>query len=1134
MPLAIPPSSSYGSPRQLGLFLLAWCLFLCGGASPTAAQNSALHENCVVSAFNRTAVVQSDGSWVLPNLPSNLGRVRIRATCTEAGAVRSGQSPFVNIPTNDVLRVPEISFTPQAVPQSIRVTAPQITLTEVGQTVQLTVTATFSDGSTADVSPGEDGTDYGVSLPEVAVVNGDGQVTAVQSGTVLVRATHQGALGLVLLQVIASGDSDGDGLPDDYEVANGFNPNNPVDALVDHDGDGLTTLEEFQAGLDPRDPDTDEDGLLDGEEGGFGTDPLLFDTDGDGLSDGLEVQLGTDPLDPDDFDLAAALTSIEVTPATFQLTFNTVLGEASTRLTVLGQLIDGNTIDLTSVSRGTNYQSSDLTVCSFGAVAGEIFAGANGSCTITVSNSGFSDQADGTVTSFAPTPLSVVNIPGASNNVEIAGDVVYVAAGTSGLAVVDVADRSAPVLVTTVDTAGTARDVRVEGAVAYVADGSGGLVLFDLTDPLAPTLLGTFDTPGDARDVEVRGTLAYIADGNQGLRIVDVGDPVNPTLVGSIGALGSLGTFNGVGVDVESGIAVAAASPAGLRVIDVSTPGSPALLSTAPLGNPQAVVIQDGFAHVGDRSLSLTVVDVRDPRNPIVGASTPRATGGLLNDVVRIGDFVFGADIFFVNGVPIVNVGFPATPVPAAILDFRNFGDDNGTGIAADGQYLYLTTDRSRLMIGRYLQLQDNAGIAPTVALTAPAEDAVPLGGSVVEVAAEAFDDVGVFRVDFLVDGEVVARDFSKPYGFSLPVPVDGTRFTLEARALDYGNNAGQSEPRVLNIEPDVTAPVIGAVTPAAGTPFTSGDAISLSAVVTDDVAVTEVSFQVGSRTFVDTQAPYELLVSAPPVFSSSDVPLRVEALDPSGNLSFVEFTVSVEPINDTVPPVARIVVPGNDDAVLPGQDLTVELELTDDHFLDAYTLTLDGEVIGSQAFIEQPTFTDQVPLTVPADALPGQTFTVRLEASDFGGNVAAAQSTVVVIDPSGVLTGDQNLDSSLDGQDVILGTGTFTAVEPLAPNSLTLLSGARLTAPTLQTLKIQVTDRLQVGGGAILDMDGKGFSGGNNSDTTGRVPAGISGSEQDAGGSHGGIGVPFNAAGPGGETYDSCLLYTSDAADEN
>jgi hypothetical protein len=47
-------------------------------------------------------------------------------------------------------------------------------------------------------------------------------------------------------------DNDADGMPDDWELANGLNPNLPGDANGDPDGDGFTNSEEFQNGTDPH------------------------------------------------------------------------------------------------------------------------------------------------------------------------------------------------------------------------------------------------------------------------------------------------------------------------------------------------------------------------------------------------------------------------------------------------------------------------------------------------------------------------------------------------------------------------------------------------------------------------------------------------------------------------------------------------------------------------------------------------------------------------------------------------------------------------------------------------------------------------------------------------------------------
>lgn len=101
-------------------------------------------------------------------------------------------------------------------------------------------------------------------------------------------------------------DTDGDGVPDGYEVYElGSSP-----ALVDTDDDGLDDFLEAWVGTAPRNSDTDGDGATDGAEDSAGTDPLVADggpapgpnpgeradRDGDGLFDDDEQRIyGTDP-----------------------------------------------------------------------------------------------------------------------------------------------------------------------------------------------------------------------------------------------------------------------------------------------------------------------------------------------------------------------------------------------------------------------------------------------------------------------------------------------------------------------------------------------------------------------------------------------------------------------------------------------------------------------------------------------------------------------------------------------------------------------------------------------------------------------------------------------------------------------
>ena len=104
-------------------------------------------------------------------------------------------------------------------------------------------------------------------------------------------------------------DSDGDGLPDGWEVGNGLDPldDGSIDPdsgrKGDPDEDGLTNLEEYGLGTDATDPDSDGDGLEDGAEvNEHGTDPTNQDTDLDDLPDGWEVEYDLDATDDGSID----------------------------------------------------------------------------------------------------------------------------------------------------------------------------------------------------------------------------------------------------------------------------------------------------------------------------------------------------------------------------------------------------------------------------------------------------------------------------------------------------------------------------------------------------------------------------------------------------------------------------------------------------------------------------------------------------------------------------------------------------------------------------------------------------------------------------------------------------------------
>src|SRR4051794_6031613 len=120
-----------------------------------------------------------------------------------------------------------------------------------------------------------------------------------------------------------SGDTDRDGLPDDFEQRHNLDPNNPADGAADP-GTGMSRSTEFQIRSEISDPDENGDGVVDGRddsdrdgipnavEEANGTSAWTSDTDGNGIPDGQEDSNHNGV--PDAVDSQQPATPVVVTP----------------------------------------------------------------------------------------------------------------------------------------------------------------------------------------------------------------------------------------------------------------------------------------------------------------------------------------------------------------------------------------------------------------------------------------------------------------------------------------------------------------------------------------------------------------------------------------------------------------------------------------------------------------------------------------------------------------------------------------------------------------------------------------------------------------------------------------------------
>ncbi|WP_225413589.1 M20/M25/M40 family metallo-hydrolase [Stigmatella hybrida] len=172
--------------------------------------------------------------------------------------------------------------------------------------------------------------------------------------------------------------------------------------------------------------------------------------------------------------------------------------------------------------------------------------------------------------------------------------------------------------------------------------------------------------------------------------------------------------------------------------------------------------------------------------------------------------------------------GFPASfPFEATFADSNDYIHTANDTLAQSGNNANHALKFSKIAAAYMAELakgtvQSTVGDiqAPTVALTGPST-AAPLSGPVT-LTATASDNVGVTRVDFLVDGAVKGSDTTAPYSFvwDTATVLNGTH-TLSVQAVDARQNAGTGTPvsvvvnnpsTVAELHPALKAPACTAV----------------------------------------------------------------------------------------------------------------------------------------------------------------------------------------------------------------------------------------------------------------------------------------------------------------------------------
>lgn len=193
----------------------------------------------------------------------------------------------------------------------------------------------------------------------------------------------------------------------------------------------------------------------------------------------------------------------------------------------------------------------------------------------------------------------------------------------------------------------------------------------------------------------------------------------------------------------------AVAPPAPSYTLTVSSPASGATVS----GSMQVIGKASGFLNV----------EIFSAAGALLGRSTPNSSG----------DFSMAVDTKQLsNG--------------SQVLTLRAWD-------AAAGQAFTQTAEASLSV-----NVQNNVAppadtIAPTVAITSPANGAILARGSLVTVTASASDNVGVKQVQFYLNNNLICTDLAAPYQCQMRLPKKARTSTIKAVASDAAGNTSQS-----------------------------------------------------------------------------------------------------------------------------------------------------------------------------------------------------------------------------------------------------------------------------------------------------------------------------------------------------
>lgn len=426
----------------------------------------------------------------------------------------------------------------------------------------------------------------------------------------------------------------------------------------------------------------------------------------------------------------------------------------------------------------------------------------------------------------------------------------YVATGDVGLAIVNVAESTLPVLLGQIDLPGFAEDVAVVERLDLVAValGDGGLAVVDVRDPLRPTvdavyadLTVTQVIAVDDRLIIAQNGRVSLVDAASGVVLTSLGVGIGPDQQfealafedGQIYALGDNGTLHVV--SLENG------TLDNRSVIDLTA-------ELLDLPNSPQIATQDGIlwiGSVGDGAGGsvrggMVTIDATNPDTLVLvgDINTSNTASDFAGNSVAVTGSGFGvaSHLRFDTGttsesrLTVFDARDPSDN-ENQITEYRFAGQTKDIAIAAGEAFV--ATGTEGLQIVRFLGI-DTQGVAPDITVSTLPEDVDDavggrqvFQGQTIRFDVDTDDDLQVRSVEVLINGNVILSTVNYPWDLTVTLPTIadlGTdQLAVQFRATDTGGNATITDAVALQMVADVTPFEILSISPDDGAALLPG-----------------------------------------------------------------------------------------------------------------------------------------------------------------------------------------------------------------------------------------------------------------------------------------------------------------------